>query len=320
MMFQDSWDRRSETDEDEDNVPVKKETLIRALFVGQSNCGKTYLTKTLVDKFCPPERPVVVVNDKTSNADFERLGWHQLDALRNTCLVVEDLIACKRDQFVSLQHMLNFSNHHYQVNPIFCITHAVPKNNIQGLLPFFQFVFVSADNTSVDSYRRLLAYYNFKEEEREKLLQDLEKCEEEYSYFMINVNRKTVRLTRADDSFILDEAKKNKDRQPAVPVLPNPFVTAKKFLSDIKNPNFNLRLFEIIFPFLSVKRYDPRNMTLTLRSGKSGEEEQISLLDYIATLTDEGIKPDRQTMKLHRYLKRKRIHLPRSYVLNKSMR
>ena len=61
------------------------------------------------------KRPIVTLNDFTDSTLFKKIDWPQLETLRDTAIIVEDLISVDRKQIAILKRLLNFSNHHRKV-------------------------------------------------------------------------------------------------------------------------------------------------------------------------------------------------------------
>jgi hypothetical protein len=307
------WDDAgSDSEEDEE----EEENLITILIIGVSGSGKSYLVKSLIEQFTPKKRPIVTLNDRTKKCPYKKIEWHQLKDFPACAVVIEDVISIKPKHFELVQDLVSVRCHHEKNNPVILVSHSLIKNNIKGLLNYFNYVYISAVNNSIDSFRSLLAFYGFKDDLKEHYIAQLKACDEEFSYFMLNVRTQEIILTRAEDRVILEEQKRGElgDKKSSVA----PETAAAKFLSKLENPHLALILFEMVHPCLPVNRFNSSNLTVTLT--KSGEEDGviISLIDYIANLITPDIEPDYDMLKFHRYLTRKKnLHLPKTYVLNK---
>lgn len=321
-MGGDSWGEASSSgSESEEDLDVSKQVAI--LIIGRSGSGKTYLTKSLIDQFKQEGKPTYVVNDRTNDNTFRKIDWERLNSLSDCALVFEDVIACRQSQFVLLQEMLNFRSHHARVTPIIVIAHALLRNNIHGLLPYFNFIYIAAVKTNVTSFRKLLTTYAFDKEEQNKYLSQFLAANEQFTFFMFDIEKRKIRLTRAEDSVRREEENARLlkiERELAEPrrIKETAFASAKKYLSKMReNSDYAIILFELIYPFLPLERLDPDHLTVSLL--KEGNPVTVSVIDYISALLDQRqTEPDYYILQFHRYLKRKRrLHLPKTYILNR---
>jgi hypothetical protein len=315
--------RDSDFSEDSEDLDVGD--MVSILIIGKSGSGKSYLTKSLMEKFAPKDLPIYVVNDRSRNPAFKSIGWERLGGLKDCGLVVEDLISAKPAQFVQLQELLNYQSHHNRVSPIIAICHSLLRNNIYGLVPYFSFIYVSAVNSSIVSFKNLLNYYNFDKEDQKRYMEQFLACNEQFSHFMLDVENRSLTLTRAEESVRTeDERQKRVEKQR---LLEEPRrrreaaqASAKKYLEKMRrNSDYAMILFDLIYPALPENRFNDKDLTVTLM--KRGNEEIVSIIDYIYALVDEsGEEPDYSIYQLHRYLRHKRnLHLPKTYVLNRKL-
>lgn len=321
-MGGDSWGEASSSgSESEEDLDVSNQVAI--LIIGRSGSGKTYLTKSLVEQFKQEGRPTYVVNDRTRDRSFRKLPWEKLKGISDCGLVVEDLISAKPSQFVMLQELLNWQSHHSRVTPIIAIAHSLLRNNIHGLLPFFNFIYIAAVKSNVTSFRTLLKYYCFEEDQRKSYMDRFLSANEQFTFFMFDVERRTIRLTRAEDSVRREDEnmrllKIEKELEEPRRIKETAFASAKKYLTKMRhNSDYAIVLFELIYPFLPLERFDPEHLTVSLL--KEGSEIIVSVIDYIAALLDDRqTEPDYYILQFHKYMLRKRrLHLPKTYILNR---
>jgi hypothetical protein len=300
-----SWDLEEEGNQSED------EDLMCMLIIGQSKSGKSYMTKSLLQQFAKPDRPIYIVNETNSNCPYKKIDWPDALKLRNAAVVFEDLIACGRKQFQIIQHMLNRRAHHDKCNPIICICHSLHNNNVYGLLPYVQFIFVAALISSMDSFKTLLSRYGYSKEQQSYYIQLLRSSpSKKYNHFLFDVNRGTIKLTTAGDQ-------EKFDRESEQSLIVNPESSAQKFMGHLEGSINKLRLFDIILPSISKRKLDPKNLTVRLKRKNSKSYVCISLIDYISALTEKDFFPDNKLLKFHKYLtSKKKITLPKTYVKN----
>jgi hypothetical protein len=320
------WEYSSDSEgstDDEGDLDVSLQVAI--LVIGRSGSGKSYLTRSLIKQFGREGKKTYVVNDRTPDKRYHKIEWHQIPALRDCSLIVEDVINAKPPQFAMLLEVLNYKNHHDRVSPVIAIGHALHKTNLHGLVPFFKFIYVSTLKTNIFSFRSLLNYYCYEPEERKEYIAKFLAADQNFSFFMFDVDNRKIRLTRAEEEVIRDDENQRLRRlQEEVEAPKRNFATArtsaKNYLSRMRhNSDYAEMLFSLIYPSLPLNRYEPENLTVTLHKGD--ETVVISLIDYIASLLDETqTEPERAMMQFHRYLKRQRgLHLPRALVLNKTL-
>jgi GTPase SAR1 family protein len=303
----------------ENNFSAKEdERMLCILILGKSKSGKSVLVRSLIDQFAHPKRPVYIVNDKTNDCPYEKLKWTQLEDLKNAALIFEDLIACSKIQFKTIQEMLNYYAHHNLVSPIICVSHSLHNNNIFGLLPYFNIIFISAVQSSLGSLKSLLQYYQYEPEEKILYLNQLKNCDEkDFNHFMINVEKRQIKLTCAQDPEKLETF------DPENKLSATPGLSAQKFLGHLKNSIDMLRLFDIIYQVIPTHRFNEKDLTVKLPKKCKGRKKQnvkISLIDYLSVLTSPNEPVDETLYKFHKYLrKKKNIILPKTYVKNKKM-
>jgi ABC-type dipeptide/oligopeptide/nickel transport system ATPase component len=313
------------SDYSEDSQDLDVGEMLSILIIGKSGSGKSYLTKSLMEKFAPKDMPIYVVNDRSRKPMFKSVDWDRVGELRDCALVAEDLISAKPSQFVKLQELLNYQSHHNRVSPIIAICHSLLRNNIYGLLPYFSFVYVSAVKSSIVSFKNLLNYYNFDKEEQGIYMTQFLSCNEQFSHFMLDVENRCLTLTRAEESVRNEDERRERMEQQRLIEEPArkqraAQASAKKYLEKMRrNSDYAIILFDLIYPVLPESRFNDKDLTVTLL--KRGNEEVISIIDYIYALVDEsGEEPDYSIYQLHRYLRHKRnLHLPKTYVLNRKL-
>jgi ABC-type oligopeptide transport system ATPase subunit len=304
-------------------LPVRD--LLSILIVGKSCSGKTFLTKSLMDRFVPKKGRIYVVNDRSRRPPYKKIGWNKLNRVRNCAVVVEDLISARPTEFELLQRLLNKRMHHNRVSPVVVICHSLLRNNVYGLVPYFSLIYLSAVQSNIASFKRLLSYY-FEKSEHDALLEKFTKCRERYAHFMFDVEAHTITLTRAEDHVIDEEeqrrldAKKRKLEAPLIKQM-EAQESAKKYLSKMPyNGSLALNLFDLIYPHLPEDNFNRRDLTVSVFS--RGAETVVSIIDYIHALLDnygEEEEEDPDIMKFHKYLRtKKRMTLPKTYILNKA--
>ena len=247
------------------------------------------------------------------------------------------MIAATPEKFESLQEILNYSSHHLNVNPVIIITHSAQKNGIYGLLPYLTHVYLSAVKSSVASLQAVLRGYQFEKPEKDAIARKLLSCEEQYCHLVLDVEARDTSFVKAERQegkarpVLIEKTLEKKRPSSAYPTLrqqeekegksleggeESTRAAAKRFLGVLENKEIALALYDLIVRKLPGHKLDSADLNLTLKSADN-KDEVISLIDYIGALTSKRSKPDKNLIKLHRYLIRKGAKLPKSYVLNK---
>jgi energy-coupling factor transporter ATP-binding protein EcfA2 len=295
-----------------------QEPTVRILIIGETESGKSTIMRSIVQQFTRPDRSVYVVNDRTLTSPYEKIGWEKVAKLEFATIIFEDIISCKKNEFVIIQEVLNFKAHHNHCNLVICIAHSLHKTGMFGLLPYFNFVYIAAKPSSLKSFKALLREYDFPPETRPSHVDRLKSVREKYSYLMLDVNESTFKVTSARE-IGTKETLPESDLQRGKRGVDAPEASASKFLGHLPKSQDKLRLFDIIYPSLPPRKFNSKDLTVTLRSKKWGET-RISLIDYISLLTDDQFAPTKDLLKLHKYLRVvKNICLPKTYASNRQL-
>ena len=293
------------------------------LILGRSGTGKSSLCQFLLKEFEEYGKPIRVLNDRTENCKYQKISWSQLAQLKHVALIVEDIISASPAQFRALQELLNFSNHHRKVNPILCVSHALTRNNIHALLPYFNRIFLSANNSGMTTLRTLLNYFGYDKQEKAEQFNRLKNLKSPFCHFFFDVDKgevglKTFKMSELDQD---DEDRPPKKRRATQAQDSMASSMAIRFLSVLRhNSDKALAIFDLLYPGLPAKHINPNNLTIKLKKRSSDKVAvTVSLLDYISALVDEEARPSSLVLKFHRYVRDvRRVHLPHCFVANKS--
>jgi GTPase SAR1 family protein len=311
---------------------------VAVLIIGRSDSGKTVLSRALIREFSSREEDVVeedaapadekklveekvyALNDRSSHCPYEKIGWNQALEIRNASVIVEDVIGATRSQFAILQEMINYRQHHRGVNCVIVIAHTATSNNIFGLISNFHYIFFAAMNSSLDSLRKVLNKIGFrKREEHEQYENMIKNCAEKFCHLRIDVERHEGGLTRVGqrESLLRKRMSEMKREGEKHDIRAN----ANKYLEDLAHAKKALLLFDHIYPKLPRGSVDPNFLIVSLRTHNRGAKIRLSLVDYLAALTDDdpssaASSADPILIKFHAYLQKRGVFLPRTYVLN----
>ena len=289
------------------------------------------MTKALVETYCPKEKKVFGLNDRTRNAPYEKVGWDVTDKLQDCGLVVEDLIGASNSEILKIKNLLAYSMHHLRVSPIICICHSIQRNNIHPLLQMFHMVYVSAVNTSSASMAALLRFYQIDDKEKAKIMKQLDECGEGgFNHFVIDIGKKLVSFNALTDAqrdsierqlraegargFSHEEAARSK----ATSAKSN----AAKFLSLLpeKKRDYGNFMFGMIYDKFA-ESIDQNDLTITISRSFGGKKRTVkmSLIDLLFELLNDSGSKARGSQRLEALFSyvREKVVIPNSFILNK---
>jgi ABC-type oligopeptide transport system ATPase subunit len=294
------------------------------LLVGRSGSGKSTLAKFILAEFKKYKKPIKIVNDHLRATKHEPINWENIAGLRDCALVIEDVISATNQQFKILQYLLNFKTHHDRVNPVLLVAHSLTKNNIFGILNSLTHIYVTACKANIASFRRLLEYFGFPQNEKDQHLRTFRGITQPFQHFCFDVEKMTFELKSfnlndlgADDEEAPDKNKKGPGRRAALAMS-----KAVRFLSvEKEHSEKKMALFELVYPGLPPRGFNPKDLTVKLRTNKK-TEVRVSLIDYITCLVSEQARtPPALLLQFHAYLRDVRnVVLPSSFILNKAFK
>jgi hypothetical protein len=252
------------------------------LIVGNSFSGKTTLAKKLLAK----EKKVYVVNADSNFDDFERVGWSEVERLKNCQLLFEDLINISGPQFSCLQKLLNRQQHHEGIDKVFLICHSVHNNNLFGLVPHLSKVYFTLSKNNITSLGTVLARFKYPKKQREQFESEFLAARGEFGHFVLDNDRRSFSLGEGQVAAMSGGA----DPDPS------------KYFALMKDENRARLLFESIYPKLPDTIRESEGFLLTLRSKKRDSVITINFMDYLDCLTDPSKKPDNAMYSLHKYV------------------
>lgn len=313
--------------------------LKRVMFLGETNAGKS----TAARKFLASEGLAVsVLNDNTGNTllpGFERVTWEEALAVKGCNLLVEDLIKCSDKEVAVLQKILSFNAHHEGIPTVVLIAHSSTNNGIFTLLQYLTHVCFMNKRTASKSLGNVLESYNFSRgERREKMAAFLDGLgRSEHDYWVLEVNtgkfeRQPGSLGRspgnvaavggvaggvqpalpAADTLAAQQLRQQQEREG---LLTGYRKTAETYLGLFaQEPKKALAIFDFVMAKTPLQSLSVVDLNFTLRDRKKDQVVNVSLLDYLHTLTTQT-KPSRPVLDLHAYLVRY-VTLPRCFIAN----
>jgi hypothetical protein len=234
--------------------------------------------------------------------------------------------------------------HHSSITPCYVICHTILKTKIHSLLGSFTHIYVAADPSSAQSFKRILSYYSYEEHEKKEYIRRLNNCSKAppYAHFRFTVSTRKVELLRfpyvspesvppaADDedqifgAAPMDEIqKKRSDRQKDAIAFEKSrrFLSVGPVLKDKDKSDTALAIFDLILPGLPREKLNAHNLTITLKKAsgiKANSDVIISLIDYVCCLVQDGnVEPSAINCQFHKFVTTtKKIMIPQVFIHN----
>lgn len=317
------WDE-DDDDDDDDDVEGPPHTSI--LVLGRTNTGKSALCRNLLAEFKEFDKPVYILNFRGNRKKTPHniVEWKDLPKLKNCALLVEDLITITKRQYDALSLVLNWSVHHENVCPAIFVSQQIHKQGLTGLLGSFTRVYVTAAKANIYTWKRLLTYYSFDDDERRKHIETFRKCTVPRSTFFLDVE--TLAVTRVNFPLLPevrygDEQQSGKKHKKTSMSARDTLALAKanRYLSVLSNSKEALAIFELLYYHLPKSTINVNTLEITLQEKGSVRPVVISLVEYIATLVDDKkrVPASRLIYKFHKYTQSvHNVSLPKHFVLN----
>lgn len=275
------------------------------LVVGQSNSGKTTLISSIISDNSFPK--VYYINDKSRE---NSITFKDVEALRECCLIIEDLYNCTREQLVVLQHLLNYKAHHDNVNPIFIVCHSIQKTKIHNLLPLVTHVYLTGVRSNIGSLKSILLYYNFPLDVKHQFFRLLLNNKKPFRHFCLDLQKG---IMEPDVSPTFD----NKTDKDSTKIEESGLSVRKnQFLSFMPDPHRAEILFDLIISKLSDHYVDSESMCMRFSHKKKIFE--VNIFDYILFVTSEKKMNEKQInhfKNVHKCLSRY-VKIPYCLVLS----
>lgn len=308
------------------------------------NCFLSSLVRYLVQEFKEYNREIYCLNDTTSTCPYKLTTWDTVRDLKFKILVVEDVVGINARKYEVLNHILTWMVHHVSITPCYVICHSILRTKIHSLLGSFTHIYVAADPSSAQSFKRILSYYSYEEHEKKEYIRRLNNCSKAppYAHFRFTVSTRKVELLRfpyvspesvpsaADDEdrvfgtgLMDDIQKKRSDRQKDAIAFEKSrrFLSVGPVLKDKDKSDTALAIFDLIWPGLPRDRVNAQNLTITLKKAsglKTDNEVVISLIDFICCLVQDGnVEPSPINRQFHKFVTAtKKIKIPEVFIYN----
>jgi hypothetical protein len=198
----------------------------------------------------------------------------------------------------------------FQVNPLILVVHALHCTDIFQLLPFFHKIIITAALSNVKSVASLLSYFKYDKQETATYLRAFNENKDEYAHFCMDVDKRTI-------TFLANNADEKEMNNTLIDVSAGDDMgLALALLSQLDQPGKATAIFKLIYKHVK-KRVNTDDLTVRLKSAKTGGYVVVSLIDYLDAITTAAQPRDDQLYSFHKYLE-KFVHIPNCFVLNKN--
>lgn len=284
------------------------------LIVGQSGSGKTRVAVRLIRQYRAGENghlvshnPVLVLNGSADvPSDYKRAEWSTvLEEARECSLLVDDILAPDKAVLRTLRELLNKHCRHKRISPVCLVLHSINNTGAVSLLPFINYIWLTATTSNENSLRYLLTYYRFPLDQTTEITERFKHASglSDYSAFQLDVGKKLfTHVSGSGDSGGEGGGSEERERDSS----PSPadfFASAAKTCIDLLPQKEKANAtFKMLVECLPRRLMDPKDLTITLSARNSDQSRKISLVDYIATLQDRDLRPSSTMRMLHHYV------------------
>jgi hypothetical protein len=196
------------------------------------------------------------------------------------------------------------------------VTHSVLNNKLFGLLAYVNAVYFTMTPSNAASLVNTLRYFGFSKSEQDSMLRKfLRERDVQYGYFKLDVEERTLDRYRPPG---MPDAEPDDRFRPRAQASKEEYTrTAERFLSLLPEPGKALAIFELIIRKIPLAYVSPDDLTITLQQQGNAERLNLSLIDYVHTLTTPG-RPSSAMRSLDRYV-RKYANIPNCFLRNKEL-
>lgn len=292
-------------------------TLHVYIILGSSNSGKSTLARKLTRK---TKRKTYVLNDRTGNERiFEKMEIADFEKMRNCAAIVEDVICLPDRERHMLQTLLNFNSNHFNVQPIFILTHSIKNNNIFSLLSFVRgIIFMTQSASSIGSLKTIFNFYNVEKSESKNFLQKWSEHKKQFEFFYFDIEKGSFTLN-AFDAILKQNYEANfKNDEP----------TLKKYIAKEGERIFNLlgykkklavEILQFIINSFKLTSFDRAEFTLTFNRKSKNDKNtlKINLIQFVQNMISKK-KCEKNHIIFFKILLSKNDLIPPYFVYNPS--
>lgn len=287
----------------------------KVLFIGRSGSGKSTAASKLVSS---NSLPTYVLNSSSGGSQKEEerkffpVEWSEVSELRSANVIAEDLIACDASQLATLQHLCNYACRHQNLPILVMVCHTATSNNIFPILQCVTHVSFMCGRASAKSLRTVLSQFNYKKEERDKMVEDFvadRGVGGAYGYWTLDVEGESFQRDPAGDAPEVKLDSLATYRKTAVNYLGLFCPEREKALA----------IFDYIVRKLPLQELRSSDLTMDLRDRESGRIKSHSLIDLIHAVTSEDVVPTPDVLRLQAHLS-KYVVVPSCFFANEALR
>ena len=275
----------------------------RTLIVGSSKSGKSTLAKKLAKEKGLPVYVLMCYEDLGLNQDdqeddsFRPATWESVKSLKDSCVIVEDLMTLSREEEKSLRHLLDYFSHHSRLHCFVCCHH-VQGIGIYPMLSSFQAIMVTLAKSNLKSLDTLLLYFKFPEADRKKYTQEFVTQTSKYGFVKFDAATREITFHGEDEKVFENDA--------------------KKYFAFFKEPLQAEVLFNLVYAAMPKNLVRARDHCVQLENKKTRKIIYVSMYDYVYFLSTEK-RPSENVLKLHKVIKSLGIIIPTCMIKNAHM-
>lgn len=281
--------------------------------IGPSGSGKSYYVKSRVLREKHGNAYVVggEEQDYPPEEGFVHTDLSNVFNLRNCYVVVEDIINPTNKVVNTLRTIFHKIRRHHNLK-VFFVSHQITRNNTYSFLPLYHEIVLTCDTANHTVFKKLLSEHDFCEiEEEEEIWNNFMNNSYGRLYLVINAQQKSITIQNNHGVIpqigFEDVVKRIKT------------ILASSF--EGKRLECQMVLLEHIFapPFGVSRDLVSYDLSVNLKGTTSGKEMKVSLVDYLATITDESNpRPDFDVFALHEYIS-SQVKIPKLLIKNKEL-
>lgn len=302
------------------------------LIIARTSGGKTHLARRI--SLASSRKKHFVVNQSASllGSEFQAVSFEELSKLQNCSLIVDDCINLPPNHYTALAEVCNKGGRHSCIYPTTFCCHSIFSNNIFGLLRLVNYVILLPSAHPANA-RSVLTYSGLYTKAQVQVQVDkFIEAKDKFAIFLLDtINKDFGEVSFADLVRRLHIGDKKFEREVATTNQPSAMAMLDPhFLESLNRGSKILELSEnpaaacLLFKFLChnfADRLDMNDYSLTLKKGgKEGDKsERYSILDLSEMATTANKKPERKTILLLKFIK-KRLLIPQTLIKNKFCR
>lgn len=281
------------------------------IYIGRSGSGKTKHMLKYVKRH--KDKKVYVLNDKSNLSKkhkFVSVDWNfNFSSLRNSILMVEDLVCLSSKQLALLSTMVNVFQRHNQ-NICLLATHALRGNNIFSLTQYMSYFVFTTGHANEVNWNIVCNIYKVPDDVKCKGQMFFRNPPGQFSSLILNAESLNFEILDSRYQPILakssSELTKNSILQ-RFTVIFKPFENGGKMLS----------FASFILDNLDISQIDP-DLSIVVKH-KSKRRIKVSLIDYINVLSSSASPKISKTLLLFHKLMLSKMSIPQLFIANKNV-